>query len=184
MMNMLPIKISFFCLFLIGTASAQLAPEPSFLIKRKFNIEVKKTGPYFSLQQGKYLVPELGVERQWKQIKLATAFTHAVHMGFNYNFKYKVLGYDVGYWVKPSRIGLTYGGNFVLRTDFNETRLGFAPVIGYKLFGFHLQTGYHFLTRSTTFTETNTFFISLRFVLINDRDVDVNKGKKPLFKKK
>jgi len=32
--------------------------------------------------------------------------------------------------------------------------------------------------------QTNTFFISLRFVLINDRDVDVNKGKKPLFKKK
>lgn len=182
-MNMWKRGISLAFILMVSSTFAQLAPY-SFYKKKRFELIVKKTGPYFSLQQGKYLVPELGVERQWKQIKLATAFTHAIHMGFNYNFKYKVLGYDVGYWVKPSRIGLTYGGNLILRTDFDETRLGFAPVIGYKLVGFHLQTGYHFLSRSTTFTETNKFFISLRFVLINDRDVDINKGKKPLFKKK
>ena len=175
---MLPIKISFFCLCLIGIASAQLAPEPSFLIKRKFNIEVKKTGPYIGVQRGRYTVAEFGVERQWKKVKLSSSLNQALHMGINYNFKYNVLGYDFGYWIKPNRIGLTYGANLVLRTDFNKTRIGFTPVIGFKLVGFHLQTGYHFLTRSVNFTETNTFFISLRYVLINDRDIQVNKRKK------
>lgn len=178
MMSMLPIKISFFCLCLIGIASAQLAPEPSFLIKRKFNIEVKKTGPYIGVQRGRYTVAEFGVERQWKKVKLSSSLNQALHMGINYNFKYNVLGYDFGYWIKPNRIGLTYGANLVLRTDFNKTRIGFTPVIGFKLVGFHLQTGYHFLTRSVNFTETNTFFISLRYVLINDRDIQVNKRKK------
>ena len=175
---MLQIKISFFCMLLIGTASAQIAPEPSFLMKRKFNIEVKKTGPYIGVQRGRYTVAEFGVERQWKKIKLSSSINQAVHMGVNYNFKYNVLGYDLGYWIKPNRIGLTYGGNLVIRTDFTKYRIGFTPVIGFKLVGFHLQTGYHFLTRSTTFTETNTFFISLRYVLINDRDIQVNKRKK------
>lgn len=149
-----------------------------FKKKQLLDISVKKTGPYFGLQRGKHTVLELGVERQWKQIKLKTAKTQALHMGFNYNFKYNVLGYDIGYWNKPSRIGLTYGGNLVMRTDFDETRIGFAPVLGYKLFGFHLQTGYHFLTPATDFIETNRFFVSLRFVWINDREVDWGKKKK------
>ena len=125
MMSLLPIKISFFCLFLIGIASAQLAPEPSFLMKKKFNIEVKKTGPYIGVQRGKYTVAEFGVERQWKKVKLSSSINQAVHMGVNYNFKYNVLGYDLGYWIKPNRIGLTYGGNLVLRTDFTKYRIGF-----------------------------------------------------------
>jgi hypothetical protein len=144
------------------------------------DITIRKSGPYIGLQRGKYTVLEIGGEMQWKQVKLKSAVTHAVHAGFNYNFKYNVLGYDLGYWVKPSRLGLTYGGNLVLRTDFDENRLGFAPVLGYKLFGFHLQTGYHFLSRASQFTETNGFFVSLRFVLINNRDVDVDRNK--LFK--
>jgi hypothetical protein len=136
-----------------------------------------KSGPYFGLQRGAYTVLELGVERQWKQVKIKTSETQALHMGFNYNFKYNVLGYDFGYWIKPSRIGLTYGGNFVFRTNFDESRVGLAPVVGYKLFGFHLQTGYHLLTPATYFIETNRFFVSLRFVWINQREI-VNNNKK------
>ncbi len=148
-------------------------------------IDVVKTGPYFGIQKGKYTIFELGVERQWKQIKLKSPSTHAAHFGFNYNFKYNVLGYDIGYWFKQNRLGFTYGATLCLRTDFDQTRFGIAPVVGYKLWQFHLQTGYHFLTRSTVFTETNGLFISLRFVLINDRDVDVDRKKKrkPLFSK-
>jgi len=114
------------------------------------DIKVRKSGPYVGIQRGKYTILELGAEMQWKQL---------------------------GYWIKPSRLGLTYGGNLVMRTDFNENRVGFAPVVGYKLVGFHLQTGYHFLSRSAYFTETNGFFISLRFVLINNRDIDVDRKK-------
>lgn len=177
-------SISLVFILFISSAYGQLAPENPFYKKKRFELSVKKSGPYFSLERGKYTVPELGVERQWKQIKLASAITNAVHMGFNYNFKYNVLGYDVGYWVKPSRIGLTYGGNFIMQTDFDETRIGFAPVIGYKVLNFHFQTGYNFLTRSTEFIETNTFFVSLRFVLINDRDVDFKNNRKKKKKKK
>lgn len=135
-----------------------------------FTIDVKKTGPYIGLQKGKYTVAECGVERQWKEIRLTRSITHAAHLGFNYNFRYNVLGYDMGYWVKPNRIGLTYGANLVFRTDFNDERVGFAPVIGFKFYMFHLQTGYHFLTGRGLDFPTNTFFISLRVGWINDRD--------------
>ena len=53
-------------------------------------------------------------------------------MGFNYNFKYKVLGYDAGYWIKPHRVGLTYGANLVFRTNFDQSKIGVAPVVGFK----------------------------------------------------
>jgi len=148
-----------------------------FKKKKLIDITIVKSGPYFGLQRGAYTVLELGVERQWKQVKIKTSETQALHMGFNYNFKYNVLGYDFGYWIKPSRIGLTYGGNFVFRTNFDESRVGLAPVVGYKLFGFHLQTGYHLLTPATYFIETNRFFVSLRFVWINQREI-VNNNKK------
>lgn len=146
-------------------------------VKPLFKVNVKKTGPYFGLQQGKYLVPEIGVERQWKQIKLSTSITHAAHTGFNYNFKGKILGYDLGYWIKPNRIGLTYGGNLVFRTDFSRSKIGIVPVVGFKFWMLHAQTGYHFMTRTDGF-ETNYFFISLRIGLINDRDVDFKRKKK------
>jgi hypothetical protein len=142
----------------------------SFFEQRK-KMKMVRTGPYISLQQGRYLVPEFGAERQWTQVKLKDPHTHAAHMGFNYNIRYGVLGYDVGYWFKTNRIGLTYGGNLCFRTDFSYSRVGFAPVLGFKLWQFHLQTGFHFLTRSAVKFETNTYFASLRFVIVNDRDL-------------
>lgn len=154
--------------------------------KKWIDLTVVKSGPYVGIQRGKYTILELGAERQWKKIELKTSKTQAVHMGFNYNFKYNVLGYDIGYWIKPKRIGLTYGGNMVMRTNFDATRIGFAPVIGYKLSWLHLQTGYHFLTYRNLFTETNGFFVSLRFVWINHRDVVNNqkdKKKDPWYKR-
>lgn len=137
----------------------------------KKDVLLIKTGPYLGLQQGKFLVPEFGVERQWQQIKLKSPATHAAHMGFNYNLKYKVLGYDLGYWFKTHRIGLTYGANISLRTDFESTSVGLTPVLGFKVWQFHFQTGYHFLTRPAVAFETNKFFVSARFVLINDREI-------------
>ncbi len=140
--------------------------------RRLLDLSVTKTGPYFGLQRGKYTVVELGAERQWKKVRLKMPVTHAAHAGFNYNFKYNMLGYDMGYWYRPHRIGLTYGGNLFLRTNFDDTRIGFAPVIGYKIWLVHFQTGYHFMGRLPENFETNRFFVSLRIGLINDRDVD------------
>lgn len=138
-------------------------------------IRVWKSGPYLGIQRGAYWVGELGAEFQWKKIKLASSLSHGVHTGFNYNFNNNVLGSDLGYWIKPNRLGLTYGGNLLLRTDFASNKFGFAPCVGYKVFGFHLQAGYQFLTGSADLDGVNTFFVSLRFVLINNRDTKIKR---------
>jgi hypothetical protein len=138
------------------------------------NVKVRKSGPYVGAQRGKYWMGELGAEFQWKQVKLVTAVTQSVRTGFNYDFNQNILGYDLGYWIKPSRLGLTYGGNLIFRSNFNQNRVGFAPVIGYKLFGFHLQTSFNFLSAAASFKNTNTFFVSLRFVMINQRDIKID----------
>jgi len=151
--------------------------ESSIVKKPLISITSTKSGPYIGLQKGKYTVIEFGAERIWKQIRLRDPLKHAAHMGFNYNFKYNVLGYDAGYWIRPNRIGLTYGGNIVFRTDFDKSKSGIAPVIGYKFWMLHLQTGYHFIARPSDF-ETNTFFISLRMGIINDRDIDIERRNK------
>ena len=141
------------------------------LLERK-NINIVKNGPYFGVQKGKFIIAELGGERQWKDYQLRKPKTHALNLGFNYDFTNDVLGYDVGYWYKPSNIGITYGAALLLRTDFTNTKVGFAPVIGYKIWQVHVQTGYQFLlkTKSASF-ETNTLFISLRIVLINNTKI-------------
>lgn len=170
------IIICFFSLICCGNAQSQMAN--SFGKKKPLlDVSIKKTGPYIGFQRGKYNVIEFGVERQWKQLSLRQSVTHAGHMGFNYNFRYNVLGYDIGYWAKPHRFGLTYGGNLVFRTNFTESRIGIAPVIGFKFWLLHLQTGYHFLPNLPVDFETNKFFISLRLGIVNDRDVDM-KGRK------
>ena len=145
------------------------------IFSKKTEVRVSKYGPYIGLQRGKYTILELGGEYQWKKLKLVKPHTNAIHLGFNYNFKYNVLGYDLGYWFKKGRLDLTYGVNLNYRTDFTHNRVGLSPVIGYKILQFHLQTGYHFLTPSPNFTETNTFFISLHWVLIKNRDVKVKR---------
>lgn len=175
------LSLSFFLsFFLFLSLEAQVASLPHFNLGKEplWKITFKKSGPYIGVQRGLYTILEIGGEYQYKKIKLVKPPTHAAHMGFNYNFKYNVLGYDAGYWFKTGRLNLTYGGNLVFRTDFTHNRLGFAPVIGFKFMQFHLQTGYTFLTKSPNFTETNTFFVALRFVLINNRDLDIKKRKK------
>ena len=157
-------------LFFIFFATTLQAQKKGLLEKKR--IDIVKNGPYFGLQKGKFIVVGIGGERQWKDYQLRKPKTHALNLGFNYDFTNDVLGYDLGYWYKPSNIGITYGAALLLRTDFTNTKVGFAPVIGYKIWQLHVQTGYQFLlkTKSTSF-ETNTLFISLRFVLINNTKI-------------
>lgn len=182
-MNMLRRKISWIFILIASTGFTQLAPFTTKDKKDKIKIHVRKSGPYFGAQRGEYTIVEIGGQHIWKKIQLTTAKTHSVHMGFNYNFLHNVLGYDAGYFIKPTRIGLTYGASAVMRTDFDETRVGIAPVIGYQISLFHLQTGYHFLTKASHDIQTNSYFVSLRIVLINRRNFDVKKGGKDIFEK-
>lgn len=138
-------------------------------------LKVRRSGPYIGWQQGKYNCFELGGELQYKKVKLVRPDIHGFRFGLNYDIKNEVLGYEAGYWYQKSRVGLTYGALLSYRTDFDHGRVGFAPVIGFRLTQFHLQTGYHFLTPSTSFTTCNTFFIALKFVLINKRKRDWDK---------
>ena len=149
----------------IGTAPAWL------------ELNVIKYGPYIGFQRGKYTFLEFGGEGQWKKIALKKTIVQAIHTGFNYNINHNVLGYDLGYWIRPNRFGLTFEGNIFYRTNFITDRFGIAPVIGYKVWLLHLQSGYHFMSRPETVFELNKFFISIRFGLISDRDYKLKRDK-------
>ncbi len=140
-------------------------------------VKSKKSGPYFGYQRGKYDVFELGGEFQHKKIAFTHPKTFALSFGTNYSFKENVLGFDLRYWYQQARIGLTYGVYASHRTNFDESRIGIAPAIGFRLLQFHLQAGYTFYSNATNFDNYNDFFISLKFTLINNRDIDVDKKK-------
>jgi hypothetical protein len=155
--------------------SQEIGGKKKLFSNLKTKITIRKTGPYIGIERGKYSLIEFGGEMQWKKVKWIKPTTNAIHTGMNYNFENNVLGYDVGYWIKTGRLNMTYGANLCYRTDFTHDRVGFAPVIGYKLAQFHFQTGYHFLNRVPNFTTTNTFFVSLKLVLVNNRKIDFDK---------
>jgi len=143
------------------------------LFKKKLyesKLHVVKTGPFLGLEQGKYLNLNFGGERQWQQIKLIKPQTHAANVQFDYNFKQKVMGAQAGYWFKTGRLNLTYGARISWHTDYTYHRFGISPNIGYKLLQAHFQLGVHLMPPNKSFTNTNTFYASLRWVFINDRD--------------
>lgn len=147
---------------------------PDFGLKDLPKVKVRKTGPYIGLQKGKYNLIEFGGEMQFKRMKLLHPQVNAFRMGFNYDFKYNVLGYDAGYWHQRGRLGLTFGALLSYRTNFTHGRIGAAPMIGFRFLQFHLQTGYHFYNPSESFTEVNHFFIALKFVIISKRHRDID----------
>ena len=138
---------------------------------------VRKMGPYIGLQRGLYTVGEIGMEFQYKDINFKKPKTHGLHAGLEYNIPNNALGFNAGYFHKPSRLDLTYGFDVALRSNFKAERYGISPVIGYKLFGLHIRAGYMFLTPSKIFTETNQLFVNVRFIMVNNRKFKWNKRK-------
>lgn len=131
--------------------------------------KVRQTGPYVGIQLGKYNAFEVGGEIQWKRATLKTFTLHAVTLGVDYNLFENGLGFSAGYFHKSKRAAFTFGGQLLYRSNFNEGRMGFAPVIGYKIAMLHAQLGYGILTPSETFKNTNTLFISVRYTHFNQR---------------
>lgn len=152
-----------------GTTFAQKDKKPLL------DPHVRKLGPYFGVQQGRFTVGEIGMEAQFKDIRLKKTKTHAVHLGLGYNFSNNALQINSGYWHKPSRFDLTYGVDVCMRSNFEEERYGVSPVVGYKVFGFHIRAGYMLLTSADAFTATNTLFVNLRFTLVNNRNFKWNR---------
>jgi hypothetical protein len=141
-------------------------------------VNVRKIGPYFGIQQGRYTVGEMGGEIQFKQVKIKKPLTHALYVGGEYNIPNNSLGFNAGAWRKPGRFDFTYGINLAYRTDFEFNRFGGGPFIGYKLYGFHLFAGYNFLSREDQFSEVNHLYITLRFTLVNNRETNFEWRKK------
>ena len=142
----------------------ELSKEPLLKVK------VRKSGPYFGLQQGAYLFAELGGEMQFKRMQFKKATTQAINGGAMYNLVNNVLGFNLGAWMKQGRFDFTYGINLAYRTDFEQNRFGGGPVLGYKIWGFHLLAGFDFIPKRSTFSETNNLYVAARFLLVNNRD--------------
>lgn len=166
-----------FGLLLLSDSNSFAGNELS-LEKKKPLVKVFKSGPYLGLQRGKYTNLEIGYEFQRKAVKLVKPTTHALNTGFDYNLTENVLGFSLGYWQKRGRLNLTYGANFVYKSNFEQSRIGIAPTLGYKISIAHLQVGANLLTRNDDFSNTNTLFVSLRVVLINNRNYKWRKRKK------
>lgn len=165
--------VCFFC-FLLITVNAQLFENVKLPESR---LRVVKTGPLLGLEYGKYVNFNFGMERQYQQLKLVRPQTHAVNVQFDYNFSYRVMGAQVGYWFKIGRLDLTYGARLGWHTDYDAHRYSFSPNVGYKLLQAHLQLGYNVMGRNDSFTEVNTFYASVRWVFINNRDFKRKKKK-------
>lgn len=147
------------------------------ILERKEPKKVVKSGTYVGIQSGHFYAGEIGIERQWKRSdKFLESTTNALHLGVNYSYDFyhfnPILGYDLGFWHKENTVGLTYGLNACMRTNFDQYRVGVCPTIGLKVLQFHIQTGYHLLypfNRNYASFDTNTLFLSVRYVLVNER---------------
>ncbi|MFN5416531.1 MAG: hypothetical protein ACK5B9_05700 [Flavobacteriia bacterium] len=138
-------------------------------------VKSQKSGPYIGYQRGKYDLIEFGAEMQFKKIKLKNPIVNGYRFGTNYAIKENVLGFDLCYWRQEARLGLTYGAILSHRTNFEVSRIGIAPVIGFRFLQFHLQTGYTFYSSAHNFDNINRYFIALKFTIINNRDIDIKK---------
>jgi hypothetical protein len=147
---------------------------------------VVRTGPYLSIQAGRYYTLEAGMERQWKKGRWKNSTVMAIHGGLNAALGLEqqslktIIGYDMGLWYKTGTFGLTYGLAGNLRADLNENYMaGFTPSIGIKILQLHLSTGYQFLAPiSGTRFPLTTLFLGARYVIVTDKEVKSKKKDK------
>jgi hypothetical protein len=140
----------------------------------KVSVNIQKFGPYIGFQKGLYAGIEMGAEYQYKKVKLVKPITHALHAGVNYNLNYNYIGCDLGYWIKQGRLNFTYGATLIYRNNYQIGSLGISPVFGIKLTQFHFQTGVNLLGSRVASMPVNRFYVSVRFVLIKQRDININ----------
>lgn len=143
----------------------------------KTKITKTKSGLLLGYQQGKFFTVELGLERQWKQMKIKKPLTIAGAFTMEYQFDANVIGYRVGPWMKFGRMDLTYGANAILFSDFERYRIGVDPAIGFKLVGFHIITGYNIMFGSEAF-DYNTIHLSIRYYFSQKRKLHVKRDEK------
>ena len=136
------------------------------LAQKKHSIDLTKiqSGPYIGLQQGRNLVVEVGFEKRFKEIKWKSPNAHAFNIGVNYDYKARMLGADAGYWYRPNRLGLTFGGQLAVRSNFDRGMVGFSPTLGYKIWLLHANIGYYIYPNPLPGIKTNYLFLQARLV--------------------
>lgn len=154
---------------------------PLFL--NPIELTTTKTGLLIGFQQGQFPGIELGMERQWKQLKLKKPRTVAVAVNAEYLFETNHLGFRVGPWVKFGRMDFTYGVDGLLTSDFENARFGITPKVGFKLLGFHVIAGYNILPTGSNFGH-NKLHLSVRYFLSKSRSFDIERSNKKKKKKK
>jgi len=162
--------------FLFGFLSTTLFANPDSLFYPKKR--TLKSGTYFGLQSGRFYALEYGWELQRKTREdLVHSNTTAVHHGFNASYDFSrlnpILGYDIGFWSRTGNLDLTYGLSAAVRTDLKQLRFGLCPSVGIKVWQLHVQTGMYvlapFYALDNTSFNSNTFFISARFLLVRHK---------------
>lgn len=164
-------------------SSYALNGDPPFKPFPKLDITTTKTGLIIGYQQGQFSGVELGMERQWKQLKLKKPRTLAVTANAEYLFQTNNLAFRAGPWVKFGRMDFTYGADLLVASDFENTRIGASPNIGFKLIGFHVLAGYNFISQRDSFNH-NSLHLSIRYFLSKSRSFDIERSNKKKKKKK
>ncbi len=170
------IKLLLLLLSLSTSVSAQIFKKDNELfekIKKVKMLEISeyKLGPYFGYQTGRYGVIEFGYHGQYKRIKLRKPVTLSGTAGVNYDIFRNVVGYDLGVWGKIGRVSPTLGLSLIYRSDFEVSKTGIAPAIGFSFGPLYVQAGYQWLNKRSLDLETNTLFVGARFTLFHSRKV-------------
>ncbi len=119
-------------------------------------------GAIVGVQQGRYTFIELGGETTWRKVRLSRPHTYGVGGTAEFNFN-GIWGLKAYGWVKPARFDFTYGSNLVYYTNFEGSRIGISPNLGYKLLGFHFLVGVNLLAGNRDLTQYNTFYFTIRY---------------------
>lgn len=130
-----------------------------------FGFNKIQLGPYLGLQKGKNTVIELGVEKRVKEVSLLKRSSHAYNIGANFDLNSLLVGIDGGVWFRPHSIGLLWGGQLAIRSDFNQYIIGVSPTIGYKIWFIHATLGYYYYPLNIPNIITNNLYVSLRLNL-------------------
>jgi len=176
-------------LIILGcTISTTLNSQILFNLFRKVEINrlVKKQGVYVGYERGIYDVFEVGSDNQRKRVIGKKVTINGITSGLQYNLRENIGCYNIGYYRQKSHVGMTYGFEISGVTNFKEIQPTFSPLIGFKISGFHIQSGYKFIYPVLSDISSNTFFFRIRFTinqhtewkLIRDYNEPKKKGKK------
>ena len=162
------------CMFLLNVQGT----EPPATFPPIPELNTIKTGMLIGVQKGVYFGVEMGMERQWKEIKLKKPRTLAIAATGEYQFEANTIGFKAGPWVKYGRLDFTYGINATILSDFDRTKFGVSPAVGFKIIGFHLLASYNITSGKEPFTAYNKLHLSLRYYISKDREFKWKKSDK------